>query len=70
MSPGFIMSGGVQAIRSTGMRNCTLWRAKVFSGVATDLGPSTNCSVSHSFHTEYGDRVQIPYGYINNKHVQ
>ena len=39
MSPGFIMSGGVQTITSTCVPNY-LGRAKVFSSIATDFGPS------------------------------
>ena len=39
MSPGFIMSGGVQAIRSTCVPKLYyLGRAKVFSNVVTDFG--------------------------------
>ena len=45
MSPGFIMSGEVQGIRSICVQNYYLGRAKVFSSVTTDFGPSTRNTV-------------------------
>ena len=54
MSPGFIMSAGVQAIRYTCAKLYYLGTAKVFSSIATDFGPDTKCISMHFYGSNLG----------------